>query len=252
MSGLGLGIGLGGLRVLQLPTPPHSSTSPINSIASSTTPSAAAATQNPSPSVDNKASTEADANAATPTTIAVPRMATPSPQDKTTHLETQTSHQHLVELAEEVIRLRTLLMASGKATDVAETLKLERLSQLEEENLRLQRQVQLLTAKLHDLERAQTEAEFTAEVGEERFFNRQRAESPHAVSLPIANSPHTARRMAIPHTSGPPPQMVPALSTSPSWAIPRPPMHHYFFEGQRTRSSSDASISSNTSGTSAH
>lgn len=51
------------------------------------------------------------------------------------------AHQHLLELAEEVIRLRALLMSGGKVSDVSETLRLERLSQLEEENTRLQRQV---------------------------------------------------------------------------------------------------------------
>ena len=169
----------------------------------------------------------------------------------------------MIELAEEVIRLRALLMACGQASDVTETLKLERLSQVEEENIRLQRQVstwfvvrfqdflhafplqvEYLTARVHDLERAQTEAEFSAEVGEERYFNRHRAESPHAVSGPIAISPHLARRSGGSyHAGGPPQTMVPALSTSPSWAIPRPSLHHYVGDDSRTRSNSDASMS---------
>lgn len=108
------------------------------------------------------------------------------------------AHQHLLELAEEVIRLRALLLAGGKTTDVSETLRMERLAQLEEENVRLQRLVAHLTARVHDLERAQTEAEFTAEVDEERYFNMHLAESPHhPASLPVAISPHVSRRTTL-------------------------------------------------------
>lgn len=104
------------------------------------------------------------------------------------------AHEHLYELAEEVIRLRALLVTTGRTSDEKETRRLERLDSLEEENTHLRRKLHRLECKVADLERAQVQAESDHEISEERAFNMQRSDSPHATAHPISISPRMGRR----------------------------------------------------------
>ena len=133
------------------------------------------------------------------------------------------AHEHLYELAEEVIRLRALLVATGRASNESETRRLERVDSLEEENTHLRRKIQRLETKVAELERAQIQAESDHEMSEERAFNQLRSESPHATAMPINISPRLGRRQV--RVVGP----ACGCSGRPARASSAPPPYPCFF-----------------------
>lgn len=104
------------------------------------------------------------------------------------------------ELSQEVLRLRQLLISSGKADSDQVAHMLEEQQQQREEILRLNRKVHFLLEKIASLEKANLQIRAEVEMDDERHFNdfRRSSSSPAPRgSLPPGGSPS----MPFPHQS---------------------------------------------------
>ncbi|EDQ86477.1 uncharacterized protein MONBRDRAFT_33754 [Monosiga brevicollis MX1] len=114
-------------------------------------------------------------------------------QHRTLNLNSETGHLDgssslLTELADEVLRLRALLVAAGRAESMPAAARLEDVTALQQENKSLQRKVRHLQSQVESLTRSQGEMERSYEIDDERQFNLQRTESPLLVPPSSNNS----------------------------------------------------------------
>eukprot|EP00045_Choanoeca_perplexa_P002149 m.23222 g.23222 ORF g.23222 m.23222 type:complete len:309 (+) comp11351_c0_seq1:116-1042(+) len=138
-------------------------------------------------------------------------------------------------MAEEVIRLRSLLTSSGRASDDVQVDELQEVAGLQNANLKLRRKVHQLKERVATLERSQAETENSFEIDDERLFNISRSESPMLI-----HGPHGVSSTSLLASTSP---LGLPLSTSPSstWR------HQALMT--RPRSGSNASSVSSRSGT---
>eukprot|EP00053_Salpingoeca_punica_P009841 m.88519 g.88519 ORF g.88519 m.88519 type:complete len:375 (-) comp15191_c0_seq1:467-1591(-) len=124
------------------------------------------------------------------------------------------TQQVVAELSREVMRLRHMLVATGKA-DCTESIKyMEEQEALREDNLRLTRKLEHAMNRIASLEKMSVRAESDLEFDDERMFNvrRSRDNSVHSsgTSSPIPTPVRT-------HMTPSPHAAFPASSPSQSW-----------------------------------
>lgn len=135
------------------------------------------------------------------------------------------------ELSEEILRLRQLLISSGKADSDQVARMLEEHQQLREENLRLHRKLQYALDKIAGLEKANLLIRAQAEMDDERQFNMRRSveSSRNSSPAPLRSQPPASSPCSLPHHLSPHSLLARAhsLDGPPRSPVFTPPPHHH-------------------------